>query len=138
MKLNWIQFNKIFWLETHTNPMIVSQKVQYDCKTKWNRLPSSKVSFIENNSNKLKNSQIHSKTLTIKATTQQKNFLFKVNNRNNRKRCEICSKLTVKTLETDIIISITFFVTVSYFRIILRFPYFLAGIYQLKVKSKKH
>ena len=24
-------------------------------------------------------------------------YLFKVNNRNNRKRCEICSKLTIKT-----------------------------------------
>ena len=23
--------------------------------------------------------------------------LFKINNRNNRKRCEICSKLTIKT-----------------------------------------
>ena len=27
------------------------------------------------------------------------NYLFKVNNRNIRKRCEICSKLTVKILE---------------------------------------
>ena len=26
-------------------------------------------------------------------------FLFKVNNRNTRKRCEICSKLTIKTPE---------------------------------------
>ena len=26
-------------------------------------------------------------------------YMFKVNNRNNRKRCEICSKLTTKTLE---------------------------------------
>ena len=26
-------------------------------------------------------------------------YLFKVNNKNNRKRCEICSKLTVKTPE---------------------------------------
>ena len=25
-------------------------------------------------------------------------YLFKVNNRNGRKRCEICSKLTIKTL----------------------------------------
>ena len=25
--------------------------------------------------------------------------MFKVNNRNSRKRCEICSKLTIKTLE---------------------------------------
>ena len=27
------------------------------------------------------------------------NYLFKVNNRNTRTRCEICSKLTIKTLE---------------------------------------
>ena len=26
-------------------------------------------------------------------------YLFKVNNKNNRKRCEICSKLTIKTTE---------------------------------------
>ena len=28
-------------------------------------------------------------------------YLFKVNNRNTRKRCEICSKLTGKTLGTE-------------------------------------
>ena len=27
------------------------------------------------------------------------NYMFKVNNRNNRTRCEICSKLTIKILE---------------------------------------
>ena len=27
------------------------------------------------------------------------NYMFKVNNRNTRKRCEICSKLTTKTPE---------------------------------------
>ena len=26
-------------------------------------------------------------------------YLFKVNNRNTRKRCKICSKLTIKTSE---------------------------------------
>ena len=26
-------------------------------------------------------------------------YLFRVNNRNNRRRCKICSKLTIKTLE---------------------------------------
>ena len=26
-------------------------------------------------------------------------YLFKINNRNTRKRCEICSKLTIKTIE---------------------------------------
>ena len=27
------------------------------------------------------------------------NYIFKLNNRNTRTRCEICSKLTIKTLE---------------------------------------
>ena len=27
------------------------------------------------------------------------NYMFKVNNRNTRTRCEICSKLTIKTPE---------------------------------------
>ena len=27
------------------------------------------------------------------------NYIFKFNNRNTRTRCEICSKLTIKTLE---------------------------------------
>ena len=27
-------------------------------------------------------------------------YLFKVNNRSTRKRCEICSKLTIKTINT--------------------------------------
>ena len=27
------------------------------------------------------------------------NYMFKVNNRNTRKKCEICSKLTIKTPE---------------------------------------
>ena len=30
---------------------------------------------------------------------QAGNYMFKVNNRNNRTRCEICSKLTIKTPE---------------------------------------
>ena len=31
-------------------------------------------------------------------------YLFKVNNRNNRKRWEMCSKLTIKTIKSDIIL----------------------------------
>ena len=27
------------------------------------------------------------------------NYMFKINNRNNRARCEICSKVTIKTTE---------------------------------------
>ena len=29
-------------------------------------------------------------------------YLLKVNNRNTRTRCEICSKLTIETLEQDV------------------------------------
>ena len=37
--------------------------------------------------------------LTVTAVTQQTFFLFKVNNGDIGKRCEICSKLTIKTPE---------------------------------------
>ena len=30
------------------------------------------------------------------------NYIFKVNNRNTRTRCEICSKLTIETLEQGV------------------------------------
>ena len=33
-------------------------------------------------------------------------YLLKVNNRNSRKRCEICSKLTIKTIELTIKLTI--------------------------------
>ena len=33
-------------------------------------------------------------------------YLFKVNNRNTRKRCERCSKLTMKTSELDVVLII--------------------------------
>ena len=32
--------------------------------------------------------------------------LFKVNNKNTRKKCEICSKLTIKTTERDLMLSL--------------------------------
>ena len=35
----------------------------------------------------------------IRYIDQVKIYLFKVSNRNNRKMCEICSKLTARTLE---------------------------------------
>ena len=34
-----------------------------------------------------------------KTTNSASNYMFKVNNRNTRTRCEICSKLTIKTPE---------------------------------------
>ena len=33
------------------------------------------------------------------ALNPAKNYMFKVNNRNTRTRCEICSELIIKTLE---------------------------------------
>ena len=39
------------------------------------------------------------KQLCSKANNPANIYLFKVNNRNTRKRCEICSKLTIKTPE---------------------------------------
>ena len=35
-----------------------------------------------------------------------RNYMFKVNNRNTRTRCEICSKLTIKTLERRVLVSL--------------------------------
>ena len=41
-------------------------------------------------------------------------YLFKVNNRNTRKRCEICSKLTIKTPLVFLLLTyFTLFSTVS-------------------------
>ena len=37
--------------------------------------------------------------LMLFQTYTANNYLFKVNNRNTRKRCEICSKLTIKRTE---------------------------------------
>ena len=39
------------------------------------------------------------KPVTITYPFPANNYLFKVNNKNDRKRCEICSKLTMKTPE---------------------------------------
>ena len=38
-------------------------------------------------------------TLLVTLSDQAGNYMFKVNNRNIRARCEICSKLTIKTPE---------------------------------------
>ena len=37
--------------------------------------------------------------LVFQSNTPAGNYMFKVNNRNTRARCEICSKLTIKTPE---------------------------------------
>ena len=37
--------------------------------------------------------------LTVLISSPADNYMFKVNNRNTRTRCEICSKLTIKTSE---------------------------------------
>ena len=37
--------------------------------------------------------------LQLKEVNLAGNYMFKVNNRNTRTRCEICSKLTMKTSE---------------------------------------
>ena len=40
--------------------------------------------------------KINSKNISLSFLYQAGNYMFKVNNRNTRKRCEICSKLTIK------------------------------------------
>ena len=37
--------------------------------------------------------------LIEKGSTPAGNYMFKVNNKNTRTRCEVCSKLTIKTAE---------------------------------------
>ena len=37
--------------------------------------------------------------ISVKDANPAGNYLLKVNNRNTRTRCEICSKITIKTLE---------------------------------------
>ena len=39
------------------------------------------------------------KTFVIVISNQAGNYMFQVNNRNTRARCEICSNLTIKTPE---------------------------------------
>ena len=39
---------------------------------------------------------------------QANNYLYKVNNKNIRKRCEICSKLTIKTLKRSGVFNVDF------------------------------
>ena len=57
----------------------------------------------------------HSRTLNqplANKTLVKSNYLLKVNNRNTRTRCEICSKLTLKTL-------VSFLLTLNIFHILL-------------------
>ena len=42
-------------------------------------------------------------------------YLVKVNNRNTRKRCEICSKLTIKTLDVTDVVQVFLLLTLNVF-----------------------
>ena len=60
----------------------------------------SKKSLFEASNGWVKNLMRHNGfSLRRKTTTPAGNYMFKVNNRNTRTRCEICSKLTIKTPE---------------------------------------
>ena len=39
------------------------------------------------------------------------NYMFKVNSRNTRTRCEICSKLTIKTIIVSLLLTLNIFHT---------------------------
>ena len=58
----------------------------------WNRLIMIKF---EKSLKKFLKSSVYNSCLKVPA----KIYLLKVNNRNTRARCEVCSKLTIKTLE---------------------------------------
>ena len=62
----------------------------------------------------------HQASFVIVETQKESNpantYLFKVNNRNTRKRCKICSKLTKKTPEQHCLHSVAFIVNfLNYF-----------------------
>ena len=50
------------------------------------------------------------KTFLFRCIYPAINYLFKVNNRNTRKRCEICSKLAKKTQNDIIVVILVFFI----------------------------
>ena len=49
-----------------------------------------------------RNVVLYSRALEIVTIIPAGNYLFKVNHRNTRTRCEICSKLKIKTPETKV------------------------------------
>ena len=54
--------------------------------------------------------------------TQQTFALFKVNSRNTRKRCKICSKLTIKTQEQrSNVVLVSLLLTLNIFHLFLAF-----------------
>ena len=69
----------------------------------WRNIHEAFQMCILNNSNLWKNFEEHLSTLRGSrwpfGQSSAGNYMFKVNNRNTRTRCEICSKLTIKTLE---------------------------------------
>ena len=64
-----------------------------------NRLSRIIVSYVKAEGNLCRNSLVITLLFFIRAINQATIHLFKVNNRNTEKRCGICSKLNVKTLE---------------------------------------
>ena len=48
----------------------------------------------------IKSVSVEAHILTVSCNISAGNYMFKVNNRNTRTRCEICSKLTIKILLT--------------------------------------
>ena len=58
-----------------------------------------KVTWIFQSHKTVEKSSFTAKIWKYNSSSQAGNFMFKINNRNTRKRSEICSKLTIKILE---------------------------------------
>ena len=69
---------------------------QLFCNFVWVNFYIAFTSIIENARDK---SNIHRLETLYLRDNPAGNYMFKVNNRNTRTRCEICSKLTIKTPE---------------------------------------
>ena len=84
----------------------INSHMNASIETKWQTKPFAIVSQskcsqrfhkIQKHMRHLKACNVFKKRL--KLVIQAGNYMFKVNNRNTRTRCEICSKLTIKTPE---------------------------------------
>ena len=64
-----------------------------------NRLSRIIVSYVKAEGNFCRNRLVITPLFFITAINPATIYLFKVNNRNTEKKCDICSKLNVKTLE---------------------------------------
>ena len=97
MEIDNIKFNTIF----HRNPADLFT-LNHFCRTFCFCLPHSIICETKPLTNSFWSFRIAAIVMlvflfTVGVVSNQNIYLFKFNNKNTRKRCEICSKLTIKT-----------------------------------------